>query len=82
MFGSWRSGAPVTRICVPGVNIEALQPERRNTVADRISQRHSVAWPFDPATVTYSHECGFTNASRFTAPLIVTSLFRSKFAMP
>ncbi|MNC94214.1 hypothetical protein D3C83_110130 [compost metagenome] len=82
MFGSLRSGAPVMRTCVPAANIVSLQPERRSTVAERISQRHSVISPFGPATFTYSQECGLTKASFATAPLISTSLLRSKLAMP
>jgi hypothetical protein len=31
--------------CLPGVNISADQPERRNTVAARISQRILVTLP-------------------------------------
>ncbi len=82
MFGSLRSGTPVTLTCDPVANIASLQPERRSTVAARISQRHSVASPFGPVTLTYNHECGLTNVSLATAPVIATSLLKSKLAMP
>jgi len=42
----------VTLTAVPGVNIASLQPERRSTVAARISHCHSVVRPSAPTTLT------------------------------
>jgi hypothetical protein len=52
VFGWLRSGEPVMLTAVPGASIASLHPERRNTVAARISHCHSAVLPSAPTTLT------------------------------
>src|SRR5690606_621084 len=56
-------------------------PDRRSTVAARISQRHCTSRP-SSIDVRYSHECGLTKSTLVITPRISTSFERSKVPNP
>jgi hypothetical protein len=57
-------------IGAPRTNISGVQPERRSTVAPRISQRYVTAEPSAARASMRSQECGFTKSSPAIVPTI------------
>jgi len=66
----------------PAANISCDHPERRSSVAARISQRIASVLPSAPVMSKYRYECGFTKSMRVIRPVSVTGFDRSNSPNP